>query len=480
MTEPIIARYAGAHVVNRDLALPFSGDVSTVMNFDGSSDLVSVTEALPPGVVSYWTFDAADFSGNTILDQVGANNGSPVGTPATNVPAGQVGQARQFTAGIGNDHYNLGNPVNLRFTGDMSLAFWIKRTTMQDYYHPVHKGYGGEFGTIIRGVSDEGRFDYYYGTNGADGTPYQEIASPDGVVPMNIWTHLAAVRDLTNGVVRLFVNGQIVTQKAAMFAVAASGSNSVLIGGAPTWTGRRLAAQLDEMLLANQAWSPQSVAALYTKGVGGVRASVSGSGSQPRLLDSGPGARHAILSPRAIPSLRGRTVNGIGGNAAHAFGLAGAGSSALTIEARLYPKSLFSDETSIVSNRVDLRSSTAGTRNQGAVELSYTVDGLLRFRFDTVSATVELHQTGGERLRFNALNHVALSHTFGDGGSSFIAVNGSPVPAVWVGGGGSETPTPLSSASSFNLSPGDEIAGLRVSSVAKTITQIRDYLRGRS
>jgi hypothetical protein len=471
------ARYAGQQSVNRDLALPFIADADTILCYDGTVDTVAVTESLPPGVVSYWTFDNADFSGNSALDIVGGNTAGLVGTAPVSV-AGQVGQAREFLGGTGSGHYNAGNPVNLRVTGQLSLSWWMRINSLQTH-HPISRGYGGEYATII---NVDGSAYFYYGTQGGNGYggPYFGYYLPAGTFKADVWTHVVWTRDFVNKAVCCYIDGRLVLQRPTQGTAAAVSTTGTRIGNDNLWTNSRFSGCLDEVIVANQAWSAQSVAALYAKGLGGVRASVSGSGSSSRLLDSGPGARHAILSYRSSPGPRGRTAVGPEGDALHAGGLLPVTAAALTIEARLYPKTMFADEVSLISNRVQLTHSSSGVRNDGAVELSYTAGGLLRFRFDTSSATVELRQTGGEKLRFNEPNHVAVSHTFGSGGASFLSVNGTPVPTSWSGGSGSESPSLSAGAASFNLGPGDEISGLRVSGVAKTITQIRDHLRGRS
>jgi hypothetical protein len=243
------------------------------------------------------------------------------------------------------------------------------------------------------------------------------------------------------------------------------------------YTGYVVDGLMDEMLIASAAFSPQQFASLYAKGMAAAKANTSGLGSARRLLDSGAGARHGILSAHALSTVRGTARGGGVGTvvvAAPSF----VAPSALTIEARLWPRYAVAGDRVVFGNRV--YPDNTGSRTQGTVDLIYTPEGMLAFRFETATATVELQQTGGSRIRTNALNHVAVSHTFGAGGSSFLMINGDQVPARWTGGGGNETPTMLAAAPSLSVNPGDELVGLRVSNVAKSQTAIRDYLRGRA
>ncbi len=477
-SDSVLARYAGIQAINRDLSLPFLADANTVLCYDGTLGTVAVTEALPPGVVSWWTFDTADFSGNNAVDLVSGNTATLVGTAPVSV-AGQINQARQFLTGTGNGHYSAANPVNLRITGNLSLAYWLKRTTAQDYHHPIHKAFGGEYSTIIYA---DGSGYFYYGTSGGNTSPYFGYFLPPGTFPVGEWFHGVVTRDFTNKIVRYYVNKRLVMQKPTIGTAAVSGSLSVELGNATPWTNTRLAGQLDEVIIANQAWSPETVAALYDKGAVGIKANVSGGGSAQRLVDSGPGARHAFTPFSALlaPAGGGLTTLADKNQSLLAGGSSYPGTVAFTIEALIKPRWSETAERAVFSNRVDLSSSSSGSRTQGAVEFAYTPDGMILFRFDTASVTVELRQTGGVRLRMAEKNHIAVTHTFGFGGSSMLVVNGSPVPARWVGGSGSEIPTLLTAAPSVRINPGDEVMGLRVSNVARTIADLRNYLRGRS
>lgn len=467
-----LARYAGQHAINRDLALPFLADANTVLAYNADDDLVTVTEALPAGTVGYFTFDSADFSGTTMLNQApaAAFNATLVGTAPASV-AGKVGQARSFTGGTGSGHYSLGSPAALSIVGDMSLAFWLQANNLSQRVNPYDKAYGGE-GTIT--LETDGSLNFFYGTNGGNGSPYTWINSGERI-GAGAWWHIGVVRDATNRFMRWFLNGECVAHVTAAFNPAVSAAAVASIGKG--YTGYKVDGLMDEMLIAGAAFSPQQFAGLYAKGLAAAKANTSGLGSARRLLDSGAGARHGILSAYALSTVRG-TARGGGAGALVVAAPSFVAPSALTIEARLWPRYAVAGDRVVFGNRIYPDSS--GGRIQGTVDLVYKPDGMLAFRFETASATVELQQTGGSRIRTNALNHIAVSHTFGAGGSSFLMVNGDEVPARWIGGGGNETPTMLAAAPSLGVNPGDELLGLRVSNVAKSQAGVRDYLRGRS
>ena len=473
-----VGRYAGRHTIRRELALPFLSSASTVLLYASSTDSVAVTEALPPGVVSYWTFDTADFSVSNAVDVVSGNNASLVGAAPVSV-AGQVGQAREFLSGTGTGYYNAGNPANLRITGQLSLSWWMRLTTLQNFHHPISKGFGGEYGTVI---NSDGSAYFYYGTFGGNGhgAPYFGYLLPAGTFKVGVWTHVAWTRDFVNKIVRCYIDGKLVLQKPTQGSAAAVSTGNVQLGQATSWTNSRFSGRLDDVIVANQAWSPQSVAALYAKGLSGIKANVSGSGTAQRLLDASGTGNHGVPFEPLLITARGLAVpvTRVSGRVVGVSSFTTP--AALTIEARVVPRWNEAAERALFSNRAELADSSGGVRNAGGVELAFTPEGRIVFRFDTAAATVELRQTSGSLLRFNELNYIAVSHTFGAGGSTFIAINGEPVPAQWVAGSGGEVPALDARAGTVSINPGDMLEGLRISNVAKTITQIRDYLRGRS
>jgi len=468
-----VARYAGLHSPNRAIALPFIADVNTLCCYNAADvSQQSVTQALPPGCVGYWTFDAADFVTTTMQDQSGnARHATLVGTVPVSV-AGLVGQARDFVGGAGSGHYTTPNHASLQIVGDMTIGFWIKPDNFAQRVVPYEKSYGGE-GSVV--VERDGTVNFFYGSAGANANPFGTYGSQEPLVAGQ-WSHAAVVRDMTNRYVRWFINGRMTAHHTAA-AVPVASSLAPLIGRGHT--NFIVDGQLDELLVCNQAMSPGAVAALYNKGIAGSRASVSGSGSHPTLQDSGPAARHAVLMKSAVAATRGVALASAELRLLQLASLPSfALTPALTIEARLWPRWRTSREALLFSNYVPPNSS--GTRTQGTVTLALAPDGTLRFRFETTTASVELRQTGGDRVRAHSLNYIAVSHTFGAGGASFMVVNGAVVPAQWFGGGGNESPTLLAAAPQIALNNGDELVGLRVSSVAKSASDIRSYLRGRS
>ena len=75
------------------------------------------------GLVSYWTFDRQDITGDTVKDVWGENDGKIVGAPK--IVDGQVGEALEFDGS--DDYVNLTNLGNFgEQVGASTFEAWVK------------------------------------------------------------------------------------------------------------------------------------------------------------------------------------------------------------------------------------------------------------------------------------------------------------------------------------------------------------------
>lgn len=465
------ARFAGTQLISADLALRMKPDAQTLICYDMSTSELLTTEALPPSTVSYWDMDSAVTS--QIADIVGGNTGSIIGTQPTSVP-GKIGNARRFTNASG--YYNIGNPANLRLSGDMSLSFWIRPSDFSQRVNPYNKAYGGE-GTVT--IETDGYINFFYGSAGSDNNPYNGYGSIERL-RLGDWQHCCVVRDLGNRVVRWYFDGQLVSSVTAHAATAAVSGNSVSIGRG--YTGQSIAGDLDEIIVSSAAWGPATVSGLYAKGAAGQKANVSGPGTAVVFNDTSGASRHGIRSKMAIPTQRGSSCSSVWTPGSDVKVLSSTTSfptpAAVTIEARMTPRGGTPADRTLFSTHIGANSS--GTRLSGGMYLKLTADLRLVFGFETSTSTVEYEQVDGVRPAPGRECHLAVAHAFGSTAQTYLSVNGAVVPGRWRAGNGSETIAPLATVGRVYLTSGDEIAGLRVSSVARPISFIRQHLRGRS
>ncbi len=251
----------------------FRALLSTGESGQASLDDVSITYALPAidsAVVGLWHFDEA--SGN-VVDSSGRNNTLTVlGTPTR-------GQTGVFTSSTlfdttGNDYARILDTAQSGLDGMSQLTIdgWVKRATTQTGDVVVVRKYASATGrSYSLQITPTGVVRFYVSVDGATATLASSAA---GVVPLNTWTHIAAVYD--GALMRIFINGQLSGTPVARTGSVFNGGDMFQISN----TGvSALNGYIDELRISNAArWStnftPYSAAYGTTAGVGGVVASI--------------------------------------------------------------------------------------------------------------------------------------------------------------------------------------------------------------
>jgi len=129
-----------------------------------------------------------------------------------------------------DDYGEILNNETLQITGDQTLEFWVypkRRNIRQNFYN---KAYGGE-GTITYETS--GALNYYYGTNGGNGSPYQGFGTTGTpMATLDEWYHITLVRDLSSAskTLKWYINGVLNRSASATYSSATAGTNNILIG----------------------------------------------------------------------------------------------------------------------------------------------------------------------------------------------------------------------------------------------------------
>lgn len=128
-----------------------------------------------------------------------------------------------------NDYVNVPNSSSLQVTDDQTLVFWVypeRRDRRQNFYN---KAYGGE-GTIT--YETNGSLNYYWGTNGGNGSPYQGVNSGAVMTSLNTWYFVVLVRELSTvtKTVKWFINGVLTNTNEASYTSATAGTSPITIG----------------------------------------------------------------------------------------------------------------------------------------------------------------------------------------------------------------------------------------------------------
>jgi hypothetical protein len=211
------------------------------------------------GVVSWWPAD------RSAEDHADDNDGSLRGGAAFR--SGKIRDAFSLD-GVGA-HVAIGNPENLKLTGSLTLAAWVKldrdleeaqgeepqnaavitkwaQNASLDSYGLWLAKRGGVLG-VVGGIGVEGNTEHgFFG----------------GVVPINLWTHVAMTYDSTTGAQVLYVNGEAVANRLRPGGTDTSDAG-VLIGREETHVPRPFPGAIDEAQIYGSALSASEMRALY-------------------------------------------------------------------------------------------------------------------------------------------------------------------------------------------------------------------------
>ncbi|HET6283441.1 MAG TPA: LamG domain-containing protein, partial [Polyangia bacterium] len=246
-----------------------SGSGSVVL--DSSSNQTLVVNSLGPslrievpqesGLVGYWKLDEARYT--TASDSSGSGyNGTLTNyaTWSTNVPTSPaipIDDAGSVSLDGTSQYVSLGNPANLNFAGQITMAAWVNMTASSGTQNILAHGYDASTEVYMRISGGQ----YQLGS-WLSPTSYQTTyAVPGGDV--GAWVHVVGVYDGTTW--RLYRNGTEVST-----FVTANGSKTVganwAIGARGDGTSRWFGGNIDDVRIYNRGLSANEVSALYTSG----------------------------------------------------------------------------------------------------------------------------------------------------------------------------------------------------------------------
>lgn len=229
-----------------DVAISYNAPVQTLeyatfVSSTGDTGSADITN----GLVAWWKFngDANDSSGL-------GNNGTVVGAAQTTGQTSAPDTAYAFVASSPQQVINFNTPSSLGAT--TTITAWVRPTN-----------YEAGQSTIVQGVNplsyyvslntDGSLQTYRFGTN-----PPGYASSGTGTVPLNQWTHVAAVWDASS--VKLYVNG-ILKTTVATTGVGLVGAQTIV--GAET-TARQFLGSIDDVRIYNRVLSSAEIASLYS------------------------------------------------------------------------------------------------------------------------------------------------------------------------------------------------------------------------
>ncbi|MCC5805059.1 MAG: carboxypeptidase regulatory-like domain-containing protein [Opitutales bacterium] len=224
--------------------------------------------------------------------------GAPTGSVNIDVVANTPPVARSLLDGYalefgGSGEVDLGNPEALQLTGDQTIEMWLKPADFDQRRNPWAKAYAGE-GTMTQETN--GTINYYFGTrgnnSGSSGVDFQSFNTGRSL-PLGEWTHIALVRDLSNGVLRWYFNGQLINEADALFPAAVAGSLTAYIGRGYV---QRYSGEIDEVRVWNMARTSEDIADNFRNRLTGFENGLVGYWN----FDEGSGSQVLDLSPNNL------------------------------------------------------------------------------------------------------------------------------------------------------------------------------------
>ena len=221
-----------------------------------------VSGALDPAIVLYFSFD--NIEGNKVTDISGnGNDGSLNGTSSVD---GKHGSALEFD---GEDDHILVTPdATLDLFDAMTLMAWIYKTEFVAANNGetiISKNQSGADCLEVSGW--ENRFPEKFSAEPRISGTYHPMQSPDPV-PLGRWVHVSITYD--GDTIRMYVDGALVTEENAPGKIDINAANVYIgaesDGGQPDATHGRFRGLIDELIVANRAFSEDEINELMASG----------------------------------------------------------------------------------------------------------------------------------------------------------------------------------------------------------------------
>jgi uncharacterized repeat protein (TIGR01451 family) len=189
-------------------------------------------------------------------DSFGSSNGTPQGN--VSYAPGKVGQAFRFN---GSSSVSVPSDSSLGFTSAVTLDAWVNPATLN-----FPSGYGA---VVAKSDSTGRNYGLFVTSGGAVHLSYIagtgnniNVTSPAGLVKAGAWTNVAGVIDTTDGVLQIYVNGDLVASQAT--------GGPMLTDTAPLTTGSSDSGRnffnglIDEVQIYNRALTPADLGVLIS------------------------------------------------------------------------------------------------------------------------------------------------------------------------------------------------------------------------
>ena len=237
----------------------YYGNPSASSESDVSATFIRVID----GVVGSWHFDEG--SGTTAYDSSGNNYDGTI-NGATWVD-GKFGKALSYD---GDDDYVDTADISEIELHDASFVVWVKLDTLSEDQDIITKG-GHQLNEpliIWYDVSVSSGADVGGGNTNTisiltcDGSTQHWIAASSNSINDNNWHHITAVVDITNNILKLYIDGELEASNTKAWNGIADASVKLRIGDA-TPSSHPFDGIIDEVLVFDKALSAEEILDLY-------------------------------------------------------------------------------------------------------------------------------------------------------------------------------------------------------------------------
>ncbi|MBU4422136.1 LamG domain-containing protein [Patescibacteria group bacterium] len=216
----------------------------------------------PPrsGLVGYWTMDADDYNGTTLLDKSGrGNHGTDSNMDTSNLVQGKVNQALDFN---GSDEIiTIGD--NYETNGAKSVSIWVKANAVLNQ---------SPFGKYQSDTAADGWAINFSNTNSSycsikNDTPTGfSTSGAAALYYAGIWYHYVCTWDTNSGTVKTYQNGVFKAQSPTISGTFSGNAMETTIGSNYGVTGDPSSyfnGSIDEVRIYNRVLSAAEITALY-------------------------------------------------------------------------------------------------------------------------------------------------------------------------------------------------------------------------
>jgi len=439
--------YIGNYDNKANIPLPLSTDAYTRILLD------CTRETLGPGA-----HQTVDIIGGLVLTNT---------TPSlvhTGQP-GQIGESWLFEYQSGwFSNWNIPLSAPLSFT-DFSVSVWIYGGADQPVNSTIIYGRDASSNRVFEILLPWGSGTVYWRCGNSDTSSYDQLTyTGSASYYKGKWTHYLFTKSVSGGRMKIFRDNVQVA--------STTGKTRFLSDVDALWVVPRYSGYVAEVVFMDKEVVTSELANIYNRGLQGNRIDSSIVGGLEHywtfdnydarvIVDDSGNAYNAVINDEWSISDEGAIRIGDYPAQINQWDVGGPGAQ-ITIEAWVTPK--FISQLGYVVN--------------GDIRFYYDLSGELHFEFDGAS-THHLQQVALHTMRWNEPNHIVVSHTFGNSTNTFMAINGNPVPSQWMSGDGNEDPSFGLINTTIETGLYDILSQYKISFIAKTEAEIKDYITGR-